>query len=225
MASVEDRIVRIEFDNSSFERKISDTIASLSQLDSALKFDNAKRGLSDLSTAADNFSMAGIADAIGNISDKFSAMGVVAFTVIQSITEGFIGLAKNLSQDIFGQIISGGTQRAKNIEQAKFMFQGLGIDIEQGMASALAAVQGTAFGLDEAAKAAAQFGASGIKVGDQMTSALRGVAGTAAMTGRSFTEMADIFAGSAGSGKVTNMDLMQFATRGLNAAANGRSPR
>ena len=40
------------------------------------------------------------------------------------------------------------------------------------------------------------------------------------MTGSSFSEMAQNFAGSAGSGnKVTNQDFLQFATRGLNAAA------
>ena len=214
MASIEDRIVKIEFDNKGFEKDVHTTLGSLAELDKGLQFDGAKAGISSLSS---------IASSVENISSKFSALGVIGFTVLQSLTRGVIGfatqVASKLGGDIFGQIISGGTQRAKNIEQAKFMFKGLGLDVEAGMASALAAVKGTAFGLDEAAKAAAQFGASGITVGENMTAALRGVAGAAAMTGSSFTEMADIFAGSAGTGRVTNMDLMQFATRGLNAAA------
>lgn len=210
MASIEDRIVHIEFDNGQFERGVSTTLASLAGLEEALAFGGVAEGVNNLST---------MASAVESINSKFSALGAVAFSVIQKITEGALGFIKKFSGDILGPIITGGTQRAKNIEQAKFMFKGLGIDIQAGMDSALAAVQGTAFGLDEAAKAAAQFGASGIKVGSEMTGALRGVAGAAAMTGSSFTEMADIFAGSAGTGKVTNMDLMQFATRGLNAAA------
>jgi len=210
MPSIEDRIVRIEFDNKNFENEVNTTLQSLADLEKGLKFTGAETGVRNL---------AGIASSVDHIASRFTALGAVAFTVIQSLTTNLLGIAKNLAGDFLGPVISGGTQRAKNIEQAKFMFEGLGISVEEGMKSALDAVKGTAFGLDEAAKAAAQFGASGIKVGAQMTGALRGVAGAAAMTGSSFTEMADIFAGSAGTGKVTNMDLMQFATRGLNAAA------
>jgi hypothetical protein len=219
MPSVDDRIVRMEFDNASFERKISTTLASLGKLDKALEFKDAGKAFDGLSKSAGKFDLSHIASAVEHISSKFSALGAIGFTAIQSLTRGALSFAKKIGGDILDPIITGGTKRAKNIEQAKFMFQGLGIDVEKGMDSALKAVKGTAFGLDEAAKAAAQFGASGIKVGDDMTGALKGVAGAAAMTGSSFTEMADIFAGSAGTGKVTNMDLMQFATRGLNAAA------
>ena len=46
MASVDDRIVRMEFDNAAFERKVSTTLTSLGQLDKALKFEGAQNGLS-----------------------------------------------------------------------------------------------------------------------------------------------------------------------------------
>lgn len=219
MASVDDRIVRMEFDNAAFERNLHTTLVSIGHLNEALKFQGAGKGLAEISAAGSKVDLSHIGSALDNISSKFHAMGAVAFTVISNLTTQALQFAKNIGHDILDPIISGGTSRAKNIEQAKFMFEGLGINVTEGMKSALDAVRGTAFGLDEAAKAAAQFGASGIKVGTQMTGALRGVAGAAAMTGSSFTEMADIFAGSAGTGKVTNQDLMQFATRGLNAAA------
>ena len=219
MPSIDDRIVRMEFDNAAFERNVNSTIASLAALDKSMKFTEAQKGLSGLSEATSKFDMSHIASSLDNISDKFHTMGAIGFSVIESLTQSALGMAKRLGGDILGPIISGGTERAKNIEQAKFMFQGLGMDVEAGMASALAAVKGTAFGLDEAAKAAAQFGAAGVNTGDDLTAALRGVAGAAAMTGASFKEIAYVYAGSAGSGKVTNMDLLQFATRGLNAAA------
>lgn len=219
MSGVDDRIVSMEFDNESFERKLASTLNSLDKLSESLQFVGAEKGFDNIASAADGFNPSHMADAIDNISSKFSALGAIGFSVIQSLTTQALQFAQSIGGDILGPVITGGKTRASNIDQAKFMFAGLGIDVQQGMDSALAAVRGTAFGLDEAAKAAAQFGASGIMVGDQMTGALRGVAGAAAMTGSSFSEMADIFAGSAGSGKVTNMDLMQFATRGLNAAA------
>lgn len=247
MSNIDDKVVSITFDNARFESKLSQTIKSLDNLNKTLQFKGVEKGFGDISRAADKVNVskmassaerslasitraaAGVsfskmADGIQSINSKFSTMGAVAFTTIQSITRSILGLASTVvnfaKTDILGPILTGGKQRALNIEQAKFMFEGLGIDIEKGMASAKAAVLGTAFGLDEAAKAAAQFGASGIEVGEKMTSALRGVAGAAALSGSSFTEIADIFAGSAGSGKVTNQDLLQFSTRGLNAAAS-----
>lgn len=210
MPSIDDRIVKIEFDNAQFKSEISNTLAALADLNKGLNLSGAEQG---------SRSLAGIGSAVDSIASHFRALSVVGITVIADLTTAALGLVKKLGKDVLDPIFSGGLNRAKNIEQAKFMFQGLGIDVDQAMASSLAAVKGTAFGLDEAAKAAAQFGASGIKVGTDMTSALRGVAGAAALTGKSFTEIADIFAGSAGSGKVTNQDLLQFATRGLNAAA------
>lgn len=219
MASIDNRIVHMEFDNASFERKIESTLASLASLDKALDFSNAQKNLADVSSAVEGVNFEGMAEGIDSIASKFSALGAIGFSVIQSLTQSILGFAKQFAGDLFGPIISGGLDRAKNIEQAQFMFRGLGLDVEQAMASAKAAVLGTAYGLDQAAKTAAQFGAAGVAVGQDMTDALRGVAGAAAMTGSSFSEIGYIFSGIAGAGKVNTQDLMQFATRGLNAAA------
>jgi tape measure domain-containing protein len=223
MPSVDERIVLMKFENASFESKLGQTIVSLDKLRQSLDFSASKKSMQDLNDAGKAFDISSMSHGVDFIASKFTALGAIGFSVIQKLTQGFMGFAADMvnmaKTDILGPIITGGRQRALNIEQAQFMFRGLGIDVQAGMDSALNAVRGTAFGLDEAAKAAAQFGASGIKVGDDMTGALRGVAGAAAMTGSSFTEIADIFAGVAGTGKLTNQDLMQFATRGLNAAA------
>lgn len=224
MPSVDERIVIMKFENASFESKLGETIASLDKLRESLDFSASKQSMQDLNDAGKNFDISHMSSGVDFIASRFTALGAIGFSVIQKLTQGFMGFAADMvnmaKTDILGPIITGGRQRALNIEQAQFMFRGLGIDVQAGMDSALNAVRGTAFGLDEAAKAAAQFGASGIAVGDDMTGALRGVAGAAAMTGTSFTEIADIFAGVAGTGKLTNQDLMQFATRGLNAAAS-----
>ena len=217
---VEDRVVSIRFDNTAFESRVAATIASIDKLNEKLGSLGASKSFSDINAAANSVDLSSMGSGIDKIASKFSAFGAVAFTAIQHVTNSVISFATNFAKkDILEPIITGGTSRARNIEQAKFQFQGLGIDVDAAMASSLAAVKGTAFGLDEAAKAAAQFGASGIGAGSDMTSALRAISGTAALTGKSFGEMAQIFTGSAGTGKVTNQDFLQFATRGLNAAA------
>jgi tape measure domain-containing protein len=221
MPSVDDRIVRIEFDNASFERKINDTLHSLGQLDAALKLEGATKGLAGIEQAAKGSggSLATIAQGVDHIASRFSALGAVAFSVIQKITSGALGMAKQLGGDILEPIISGGKRRALNIEQARFMFQGLGVDVNKSMESARKAVLGTAYGLDEAAKTAAQLSASGIQAGDDMTNTLRGIAGISAMTNSSFSEMADVFTSAAGQGKISGYTLERISYRGLNAAA------
>lgn len=219
MPSVDNRVVRLEFDNAAFERKIDATLHSLGQLDQALKLEGATKGLSAVQDAAKGINLSSIAEGVDHIAHRFTALGAVAFSAIQTITQGALGMAKKIGGDILEPIIGGGKKRALNLEQARFLFQGIGMDVDKAMASARKAVLGTAFGLDEAAKAAAQFGASGVDAGDGMYKTLRGVAGVAAMTNTGFAEMADVFTQAAGQGKISGYTLERISMRGLNAAA------
>lgn len=219
MSGIDNRVVSMQFDNGTFERKLADTIASLDKLTHSIEQLSAVNGMQELAADVNKVDFSPMGKGIDTIASKFNAMGAIGFSAIQKITGGVLDFVKGAGEDILGPIITGGKRRAENIEQAKFQFRGLGLDVDEEMKSALAAVKGTAFGLDEAAKAAAQFGASGISAGDDLTGALRAIAGTAAMTNTSFGEIAQIFTSSAGAGKVNNQDLLQFATRGLNASA------
>lgn len=200
MSTIDDRIVQMKFDNKQFQEPVKQTIDSLSELEEKLRLD-------------------GVESSVETIASKFSAFGAIAFTALQNLTNSAIGLGQKIAAAILDPLIEGGKKRALNIEQARFQFQGLGMDVEQSMADALYAVKGTAFGLDEAAVAAAQFGASGIQSGEEMQSALRGISGVAAMAGSSYTDMANVFTKVAGQGRLMGDDLNRLGARGINAAA------
>lgn len=219
MSSIDTRVVEMEFDNKQFQNGIKDTLASLEALKEGLKLEGVTTGLENVDEAAKGLSLSGMAEAVQSIAEKFSILGVVGFTIIQDLTRAALNFAQKLSGMILDPLLTGGKRRALNIEQAQFMFRGLGMDIEDTMASALEAVKGTAFGLDEAAKAASQFGASGMRAGDDMTSALRAISGVAAMTSSSYDDIANVFTKVAGNGRVMGDDLLRLSARGLNAAA------
>ena len=80
MASVDDRIVHMEFDNAAFERKISTTIASIDKLNSAMKMKGAQEGLHGVSDAASKFNLGKVGDAIQGIASKFTSLGVIGIT-------------------------------------------------------------------------------------------------------------------------------------------------
>lgn len=87
-----------------------------------------------------------------------------------------------------GAILFGGFDRLRTIDDAQAKLRGLGNDASQiasVMDSALKAVQGTAFGLGDAATIAASAMAAGVGGGQELTNYLKLVANTAAVTGDS----------------------------------------
>lgn len=216
MSSVDNRVVNMQFNNKDFASKIADTMVSLQKLDEALKFSEGKQGLSDLGNSVNNVNFSGMESGIDSLKRRFSTLGIVGMTAIQNITNGVIGFAKKLGS----KVVSGGISRAMNIEQAKFMIEGLGKSWDKLYKDMDYAVDQTAYGIDSAAKAAAQFSASGIEAGKSMRTALRGISGVAAMTGSSYDDIANIFTKVAGQGRLMGDDLLSMSSRGMNAAAD-----
>ena len=200
MSSVDDRIVRMQFDNGQFNKGVESTTKALSGLENSLKLD-------------------GVANDIEKISSKFSVMGVIGATAINRLANAAINTGLKMASSLVDPIVEGGKKRALNIEQAKFQLSGLGQDVRTIMDDVNYAVDGTAYGLDEAAMAASQLAASQVSAGDDMKASLRGISGVAAMTGSSYSDIANIFTKVAGQGRVMGDDLLRLSARGLNAAA------
>jgi len=217
--AIDERVVSMKFDNNNFERNTATSLGTIDKLNKALKFEGAAKGLADISDKANGVNLSGMEKAVDSISSKFSAFGAIAFSVIQNLTNQALSFGESALNSILDPLIKGGQERALTIEQAKFQFEGLGMNVNDTMASARAAVLGTAYSLADAAKAASMFGASGMRAGDKMTSSLRGIAGVAAMTSSSYEDISNIFTTVAGNGRLMGDQLVQLSSRGINVAA------
>lgn len=217
--TIDQRVVEMKFDNRDFERNTLVTIRTLEALKKSLELNDATAGFARIEAAARNVQLGDISSSVDNISSKFNALGAIGFTLFQNLTNYAIGASSKIAGLVWDPLVNGGKQRALNIQQAKFQFEGLGMDVEATMASALAAVKGTAYGLDEAAVVASQLGASGLRAGDEMTSVLRATAGLAAMTSSSYGDIGNIMTTVAGNGRLMGQQLLQLSGRGINAAA------
>lgn len=141
------------------------------------------------------------------------------------------------------KILQGGFNRATNVDRAEFLLEGMNIGMDELAENAIvaekyltdlekeegkvgkafdtlnadinSAVSGTAFGFDQAAKAAAQLSASGIAAGDEMRATLQGISGVAAMTNSSYDEIAYVFTKVAAAGKAMNGEMRMLSDRGL----------
>jgi len=220
---IENKVVSMEFDNKNFQRGVGETLSLLGKLQQALNLTKSAKSMYELGDASkkldfsklQNLDLTPITKGIEVLTDRFSTLGIIGMTVIQRLTNGVIDFVTNG----INRAVSGGMRRALNIEKAEFTLKGLNADVAAIKENALAAVSGTAFGLDEAFKAASMFTASGVKSGKEMEQALTGISGVAAMTSSSYSEIANVFTNVAGTGYMMGDALLSLATRGLNGAA------
>lgn len=220
--TVDNRIVTMSFNNAQFEAGIKQTIASLSELKEALKFNTNALELGNVQQAVNSFKLDNISSAVELLSGKFSSLGVVGMRVLSNLTDSAINLGKRIYNISLGQIVTGGKNRAQKVADARFQLKGLFNDaekVESAFESASKAVDGTAYGLDAAVSTASQLASSNVQLGEEMDTALRGVAGLAAMTNSSFEEMGQIFTKVAGNGRLMGMELTRISSHGVNAAA------
>ena len=156
-------------------------------------------------------SLEGFASRFDKVGSKISSIG-------DSLTSKITKPALVAGTALAGITLGKGFSRLTGIDDARSKLQGLGHDaetIETIMDSALTSVQGTAFGLDEAATTAANAVAAGIQPGKDLTKYLTMTADAAAIAGTSMSEMGSIINKVQTGQTVYTEDLEQLADRGL----------
>ena len=221
---VENRVVEMEFKNKDFEKAVAATLDSIEQLNKKLDSlnDVNVKGFDNIAKAAKRIDFSGAFAQIDELSSRFTTItgkikSQLEDWVIEDIIKKPLAQLEQAADSVMNTVVNKGKARSKNLSQAKFQLEALGVAWEQVYDDMDYAVTGTAYGIDEAAMAASQFAASNVKLGKDMKAALRGISGVAAMTGRSYTEIAQIFTTVAGTGRAMNGELNRIAERGLNA--------
>lgn len=130
--SIDYRIVEAQFRNSNFEKNIAQSTESLERFKRSLDVDQQAKSLEKLDDAADLAGMKGLAQQVDKVADKFSAMGVVAFTALQRITNAAIdtgvSLVKSLSID---QITAGWNKYEQKTASVQTLVNSTGKSVEE----------------------------------------------------------------------------------------------
>lgn len=217
---IEDRIIELELVTDDLEANAKEAIKIIDNLKSSLNLDAAAENLTSINQAAKKVDLSAAADSVDGLSEKMlGKISTLKIAVGSALGNIFSGLTKDLLINPINQAISGGIARSQKIADAKFQLEGLGVKWSEISNDIDYAVDGTAFGLDSAAKAASQFAASGVKLGDDMKTALRAISGVAAMGASTYDEIAPIFTKAAGQNRVMADELNRISTHGLSAAA------
>ena len=96
--TVDERVVEMRFDNKQFEQNIQTSLSSLDKLNKSLNLEGAAKGLETVNDAANKCSgnMSPLSNAVETVRVRFSALEVIAITVLQNITNYALAAGKNL---------------------------------------------------------------------------------------------------------------------------------
>lgn len=219
--TIDERVVKMEFDNREFESNVKTSMNTLDKLKKSLNFDNVATGLNTLTNISNKMDLRNISRNLDDISGKFSAMGIVGKRVLENLTDsamGFVNKGLNFARE---KLVEGGKKRALDIEKARFSLQGIlgdAAQVKEVMEQARESVNDTAYAFNEAANAAASLTASGVKSGEELERAMKAIAGTAATTNSEYERIAHVFTTVAGNGRLMGEQLNQLSSAGMNAA-------
>lgn len=229
MSMTESRVVQISFDNKDFENNVKQSLDTLNRLNNALEFKDGAKGLNHISKASKDLDLSGIDESVQSASRHFSTLEVMGVTALANLANSAVNAGKNIVNSIINPIKQGGWQRALNMEQAKFMFNGLlgpkakeaiGNVGEIGtiMDNIYQSVDGTIYSLDRAALVAARLMASNVNAigeGAEIVNVLKGVAGVASVFNADYSRVGDLFTTVKSSGAMMGQVALSLKTMGI----------
>lgn len=98
MATVDDRVVNMRFNNSQFEQGASQTLSTLDKLKNALNFGGSKKSLDDLSSSASRFNFGPLSTSIDGVSTKLLALGTIGVTALANIANRAVNAGLSLAK-------------------------------------------------------------------------------------------------------------------------------
>ena len=191
MSSIDSRIVQMQFDNSQFEKGVSKSLKTLDELKKNLRFDEYEKELKGLQKSGDSFSLLKMANSVEEVSQKFSALGVIGKRVLENLTDKAVEagtkFVKSLSID---QINAGFSRYADKTQAVQTIMAATGEDIgvisEQLNRLAMYADE-TSYNFVDMTSNIGKFTSMGVDL-KTATTAMMGISNWAAISGQHATE-------------------------------------
>ena len=129
--SVDERIVEMQFNNKQFEEGIRTSMSTIEKFNKSLNFDGTAKSFSLLERAASNVNLAGLGNAVGTVSERFSALETIAVGALFRIGEKAVDagerLVKSLSID---QVTAGWSKYADKTQSVQTIMAATRKDFE-----------------------------------------------------------------------------------------------
>jgi tape measure domain-containing protein len=191
MASIDERVVAMSFENDKFEAGVGTTMRTLGKLDGAIQNIGKSSGLDQLERNASRVTLAGPMAAVDTLKAKFSTLQAAAAVALGNIAtmaaQKIGGIAKGLALD---PITQGFQEYATNLSSIQTILANTQ-DSGGNLQTVNAALQElnkysdqTIYNFGQMAKNIGTFTAAGVRLGPA-TKSIKGIANLAALSGSS----------------------------------------
>lgn len=198
MSVVDNRVVKMAFDNQDFEKNVGTTLSTLDKLKSALKLDKAVEGLKGISNTAKGVSFDAIDNGIYTVQSSFNALDVIATRVLQNITDMAFNTGKQLLTAITVEPLKSGLEEYETqinsvqtiLANTGDALKAQGLDTEHDRIEKINGVLDdlnkyadmTIYNFTEMTRNIGTFTAAGVEL-DTAATSIKGIANLAAMSG------------------------------------------
>jgi tape measure domain-containing protein len=187
-ATVDNRVVEMGFNNAQFEKGVKQSTDSLEGLKKSLDLTESARNISALSAEGKKFSLATMGQGVEHISSRFSALGVIGFTVIQNLTNAAINYGRKLVSSIMDPMKTGFAEYETQINAIQTVLantekEGTTLkDVTAALDELNTYADKTIYNFTEMTRNIGTFTAAGVSL-DTSVAAIKGIANLAAVSG------------------------------------------
>lgn len=224
MSSIDNRIVKMEFDNKQFESGVSTTMSTLDKFKEKLKFKNETKSIENLQSVADKTNFNPLLSAVETISSRFTTLGVIGVTALQNITNAAIATgSRMLSALTIDPIKSGLSEYETQINSVQTILsntksKGTTIDqVNAALDELNAYADKTIYNFTEMTRNIGTFTAAGVGLDDSVQ-AIKGIANLAAMSGSTSAQASNAMyqlSQALAAGRISLMDWNSVVNAGM----------
>lgn len=191
MSTIDQRVVEMQFNNKQFENGVQTSLQSLDKLKKGLDLSSSAKSLNELDQAGKRFTLAGMAEAIKGISDKFSSMGIIGISILNNLTTTAFNAGKRIVSSLTIDPIKMGLKEyetqlnAIQTVLANTSSKGTTLtDVNEALNQLNEYSDKTIYNFTEMARNIGTFTAAGVDL-DTSVNAIKGIANLAAVSGSS----------------------------------------
>ena len=189
MSEVDERIVRMQFDNSGFEAGATKAVEILGKLDDAMKFDGAAAGLDEVQKSMSNFNMDSVTNALETSKSHFSAFEQFGIGIFRSLGAEVAQFGQRIVSNLTHSLTSGARDGFGEYELQMKSLQTISANSGESMEVITANLDElneyadkTVYNFSEMTSNIGRFTAAGLGV-EESTKAIKGFANMAALAG------------------------------------------
>ena len=226
--TVEQKVVEMRFDNSNFEKNVSQSMDTLNKLQATIDKTSSGNAFAGLSKAVDNLNFGSVTTAIQTVTEKFSVWEEIAIGAARNIGAALSNyVVKGLNDMVFKNVSAGWDKYAQKTEAVQTIMASIA-DQDFGNVDKMEYVEGlmeklnwftdeTSFHLTDMISSIGKFTSAGVGL-DDAANAMMGIANWAAVSGANANTASRVMyqlSQSLGLGSVRTQDWMSVETANM----------